>query len=328
MLRTFIGAALAITVFISVLTHSPMIFQASLHAVNLWWNIVFPGMLPMLVFTEIILRSNFPLPALGRWLAGGEQASLSVSTSLLNRLLPNPFYVLLVVGAGFFQDALIGAMILMTMWLVVATLWLIRHVWQQFYVKSSQSPIVQRDRSSIAIGQLLAEAVSLTVTNLLVTGGFMLVGAVIVQLFYLLPQAHQLPPWLVLGLFDVTLGTQALISEVTYSASFSISMVTALIAFGGLTSLWKITALKPLDPSYVWTTVGSRFVFALFSGLTMYYVTLPLIYRLDLWFHRQPNYVHTMSQLNEQPSWWHISLPLTVFIVITYAIVRTPKFQD
>lgn len=124
----------------SVITYPEQAFQASLQGLRLWWDWVFPALLPFFILTELLLgfglvhglgvlleplmRRAFRLPGSGGWvlasgIAGGYPLSADaaaklaqqdgVSTAEAERLaalghLANPMLIVGVVGAGFLHS--------------------------------------------------------------------------------------------------------------------------------------------------------------------------------------------------------------------------------
>ncbi|SEN29737.1 nucleoside recognition domain-containing protein [Paenibacillus sp. OV219] len=153
MTRTITYACLSILLVAAIIIRPDEAFQASLQGLTVWWNIVFPGLLPFLALLELMLtfgavhalgtllhplmRRLFRLPgesgiamALG-WTGGfplGAEAVASLRRSKLvtiaegQRLLalshmPSPLFMLLVVGSGFLHHPELGAAIAAAVWL-------------------------------------------------------------------------------------------------------------------------------------------------------------------------------------------------------------------
>ncbi|QYR19817.1 nucleoside recognition domain-containing protein [Paenibacillus sp. sptzw28] len=153
MTRTLILAFLSISLVASIISRPDEAFQASLQGLTVWWNIVFPGLLPFLSLMELMLafgavhgigalleplmRRLFRLPgeagfalALG-WTAGfpsGAETTAAlrrrgaVSRAEGQRLLslshmPSPLFMLLVIGAGFMRRPEVGATIAASVWI-------------------------------------------------------------------------------------------------------------------------------------------------------------------------------------------------------------------
>ncbi|MBP3964538.1 nucleoside recognition domain-containing protein [Paenibacillus lignilyticus] len=152
MTRTILLACLSILLVASIIVRPDEAFQASLQGLTVWWNLVFPGLLPFLTLLELMLafgalhgfgallqplmRKLFRLPgeagiaiALG-W-SGGFPCGAETTAALRRsetvtapegqRLLalthmPSPLFMLLVVGAGFLERPAIGAAIAAAVW--------------------------------------------------------------------------------------------------------------------------------------------------------------------------------------------------------------------
>jgi sporulation integral membrane protein YlbJ len=154
------GAALFVVYGI---VHSPgEAFRASLSGLQIWWQNVFPGLLPPLMLAELLAASGllhglatlaepltrvlFRLPGSSGWAiafgwsagipAGAKEAarlrernmiaSEDVDTVLLVSHVPNPFLVVLVIGVGFLQSPELGFAIAIGLWLsaiVAGFLW-------------------------------------------------------------------------------------------------------------------------------------------------------------------------------------------------------------
>jgi len=135
------------------IVHSPgEAFRASLSGLQIWWQNVFPGLLPPIMLAELLAASGllhglatlaepltrglFRLPGAAGWaIAFGWSAGIpagaketarlrdngmirdeDVDTVLLVSHVPNPFLVVLVIGFGFLQSPLLG-------WAIATGLW-------------------------------------------------------------------------------------------------------------------------------------------------------------------------------------------------------------
>ncbi|MBM7564567.1 nucleoside recognition domain-containing protein [Paenibacillus sacheonensis] len=153
MIRTILLACLSILLVASIITKPDAAFQASLQGLTVWWNIVFPGLLPFLTLLELMLafgavhalgtllhplmRKLFRLPGetgvamvigwTGGFPCGAETAAALRKSNTLtakqgNRLLalshlPSPLFMLLVVGTGFLHRPELGIAIALIVWL-------------------------------------------------------------------------------------------------------------------------------------------------------------------------------------------------------------------
>lgn len=152
MIRTLLLACLSILLVVAVITRPGEAFQASLQGLTIWWNIVFPGLLPFLTLLEFmlafgavhalgtllqpIMQKLFRLPGeagiamalgwTGGFPCGAEAAAALRKANLLsvregNRVLalshmPSPLFMLLVVGTGFLRKPELGLSIAVAVW--------------------------------------------------------------------------------------------------------------------------------------------------------------------------------------------------------------------
>jgi hypothetical protein len=135
------------------IVHSPgEAFQASLRGLQIWWQNVFPGLLPPLMLAELLAASGllhglstlaepftrglFRLPGASGWaIAFGWSAGVpagaretarlrdkglirdeDVDTVLLVSHVPNPFLIVLIIGFGFLQAPELGWAIALGLW--------------------------------------------------------------------------------------------------------------------------------------------------------------------------------------------------------------------
>lgn len=128
-------------------------FRASLSGLQIWWQNVFPGLLPPMILADLLgasgllhglavlaeplTRGLFRLPGTSGWaIAFGWSAGIpagaketarlkergmlqesDVDTVLLVSHLPNPFLVILVIGCGFLHSATLGWSMALGLWL-------------------------------------------------------------------------------------------------------------------------------------------------------------------------------------------------------------------
>ncbi|MCK9860569.1 nucleoside recognition domain-containing protein [Paenibacillus sp. ATY16] len=237
MARTILYAAISILMVAAIIRQPDEAFQASLQGLTIWWNIVFPGLLPFLVLFELIaafglihgigallrpvMRGLFKLPGeaalplLFGWLSGhqaGAEATAALRRDQLvtrregQRLLalshmPNPLFMIVVIGAGFLHRPELGLFIALMVWLsaLCSAGWISlfsrrrsasHHlnvpqaaVAPRGLIKNAADAITtSRDRDGRSFGKVLGDAVSSGVQKLLVVGGFMIFAAVAARL--------------------------------------------------------------------------------------------------------------------------------------------------
>ncbi|MEF3302989.1 sporulation protein [Paenibacillus sp. GYB003] len=140
-------ALLTAILVLSILLFPERAFQSSLGGLTIWWNIVFPSLLPFLMVSELmngfgatraigtllepLARLLFRIPGVGGWaIALGAAAGMPAGAEAAGRLrrdglvsreegerilavshVANPFFILTVIGAGFLHSAAAGAII-------------------------------------------------------------------------------------------------------------------------------------------------------------------------------------------------------------------------
>ncbi|WP_308639206.1 nucleoside recognition domain-containing protein [Paenibacillus silvisoli] len=190
MSRTILLACLSILLVASIITRPDEAFQASLQGLTVWWNIVFPGLLPFLTLIELmiafgavhafgallqpIMSKLFRLPgeaglvmALG-WTGGspcGAEATASLRKSghiteregqrlLALSHVPSPLFMLLVVGSGFLHRPELGAAIAAAVWCSALITSLVQARLTRVEPTNQQSP----ETKTGATGSLLRQA--------------------------------------------------------------------------------------------------------------------------------------------------------------------------
>lgn len=145
--------ACALLLVIGIVRSPGEAFRASLAGLQIWWQTVFPGLLPPLMLAELLAASGllhalsalcepvtrrlFKLPGGAGWAivfgwiagmpAGAREAArlkdkglvrdADMDTLLLVSHLPNPFVVVLVIGSGFLHAPAYGWAIVLGLWL-------------------------------------------------------------------------------------------------------------------------------------------------------------------------------------------------------------------
>ena len=162
MIRTLLLACLSILLVATIIYRPDDAFQASLQGLMIWWNIVFPGLLPFLTLLELMLafgavhafgalldpfmRRLFRLPGeaglaiafgwTGGFPSGAESTAALPRNGIVTRSegqrllamahMPSPLFMLLVVGAGFMKRPELGAAIAAAVWAAAIAVGLIQ----------------------------------------------------------------------------------------------------------------------------------------------------------------------------------------------------------
>ncbi|MFW5438091.1 nucleoside recognition domain-containing protein [Paenibacillus apiarius] len=151
-LFTLVMGGMAVLLVLCIVSYPDQAFQASLQGLKVWWNIIFPALLPFLVLSEMLLaygfvhglgvlldplmRVLFRLPGVGGWAwsvgwtagypAGAEavirlRKQQAITRREAERLLglshaSSPIFMIAVVGVGFVQKAEVGLIIAIVHW--------------------------------------------------------------------------------------------------------------------------------------------------------------------------------------------------------------------
>lgn len=151
-LTTLLMGSTAALLVICIVSYPDQAFQASLQGLKIWWNIIFPALLPFLVLSEMLyaygfvhglgslldplMRLLFRLPGVGGWAwavgwTAGYPAGAKAVAQLRNqhvlsrqeaeRLLclshtSSPLFIIAVVGVGFMQKPELGLIIAIIHW--------------------------------------------------------------------------------------------------------------------------------------------------------------------------------------------------------------------
>lgn len=308
MVRTLLLSGLSLLVVAAIIASPGGAFQASLQGLSVWWNIVFPGLLPFLTLLELMLafgavhgigqllqplmRRAFKLPGeagiaiaigwSGGYPAGAEATGAlrkrnAVSRSEGQRLLalahmPNPLFVLLVVGAGFLHQPGLGAAILIAIWSASLLVGLAQRLFvrekREQDDKNAETGTIRRAARAMrearrldgrTFGKALGDAVTASVAKLMAVGGFMILGSVAVQLAAPLFMGN-LPPALLPAFIESHIGAYAAASASYSGIAWNAAAAAATLSFGGVTALLQAGgALGSVDLS-LWKLAANRLI--------------------------------------------------------------------
>jgi len=294
--RTITLAFISLALVAGVILQSNAAFQASLQGLTIWWNIVFPGLLPYLVLFELITAFGLTHaigalihPATSRllklpgesavvlvlgWLGGqplGAEAAARlrkqelITKSQGQRLLalahmPNPMFMLIVIGSGFLHKPAIGVMIAAAVWLSAIWLLVVLSLFSSdpHAAKRSKEPRASLLRQAAyamhaarlqdgrSFGKVLGDAVAAGVQKLLTIGGFILFAAVLAKLFELLlaPILANLElPFISQALFESHLGAYAVSLWQTPGSNglLNAAAIAAALAWSGLSGILQVS---------------------------------------------------------------------------------------
>ncbi|GIP33002.1 nucleoside recognition domain-containing protein [Paenibacillus sp. J2TS4] len=183
---TILLGGLAVILVLFIIMYPDQVFKSSLNGLTLWWNVVFPGLLPFLILSEMMtglglvhalgsllesaMRWVFRLPGAGGWAlalgltagfpAGADATGKLIRGRLINaaeaqRLLAvshlcSPMVMIAVIGVGFLQSAETGFLIAVIHYLSA----LIMGITLRLLYKDGQANKAPEDRSRSLQNQL------------------------------------------------------------------------------------------------------------------------------------------------------------------------------
>ncbi|WP_162848497.1 nucleoside recognition domain-containing protein [Paenibacillus nanensis] len=300
--KTILLAIVSILLVGSIILQPDESFKASLQGLTIWWNIVFPGLLPFLVLYEIMLAfglahaiGNLLQPMMKRmtglpgeaalavvfgWLGGYPAGSEAVTSlrkrEVLNRSqsqqllgiahMPNPIFMLVVIGAGFLHKPIAGMMIAAAVWVSALWLLLLSYLFrdrkqpaasssditpaplpsESGQRKGALSAIAQglqsgREEDGRSFGKVLGDSVANSVQKLMIVGGLMIFAAVLSKLSepLLIPILKQGFSFIGPAFFESHLGAYAAAvwDAPGASAAFGSAIIAAVLAWSGMAGI-------------------------------------------------------------------------------------------
>lgn len=328
--KTILVAVLSVALVCSIILQPDASFQASLQGLTVWWNIIFPGLLPFLVLYEIMLAFGlvhalgtllsplttrlFKLPgnagvALMLGFLGGYTAGTAAAADLRRRQLisrkqaerllacshlPNPLFMLVVVGAGFLHRPLTGVIIAAAVWL--SALWLLlatslisgRDDILMADQKDNSSPNLissasaamqaARKKDGRSFGTALGEAVSSGVQKLLMIGGFILCAAVLARMCEpLVSPFLTVAPFLGSALFESHLGAYAATEWQQHASSTAVAAaIAATLAWSGLGGILQAVHSASGTDIRMLPFIAHRIAHALHAALFVFLLWKPI----------------------------------------------------
>lgn len=332
MRRTIVLAIVSILLVAAVIRQPDATFQASLQGLTLWWTIVFPGLMPFLVLFELMtafgvttLAGHLMEPLTRRLLRLPGQAALAIAagwsggyaagseaTALLRRNgevtrsegqrllalahMPNPLFMIIVVGVGFMKQPAYGLLAAIAIWTssllpAIALALKERLVPGRISITSRQSTekspkhqhkLLARasaamqeahNRDGRSFGQALGDATISSVQKLLSAGGIIIICAVIVRLLEPLWDAASLllhlPHWVLAALLESHLGAYSVSSSfgATVSAALPVAATAAALAWSGLGAIAQTSAAIQGTDLRLMPFIAARAVHAILAAV-------------------------------------------------------------
>jgi sporulation integral membrane protein YlbJ len=181
-LTSMLLASMAALLVVCIIIYPNAVFQSSLHGMTLWWEYVFPALLPFLILSEIMIGSGaihalgtlfdpfmrffFRISGHGGWalamgLFAGYPAGASSTAKLRERNmlqaleaervlaishLCNPAIIIIVIGIGFFHQASLGIFIAIIHYIsaMLMGLMLRNFVEDKISIEANTQPLLKR----------------------------------------------------------------------------------------------------------------------------------------------------------------------------------------
>jgi len=388
--KTFFIAGLLLTIVLSVVLSPDIALQASLSGLTIWWKLVFPGLLPFLILYEIILAFGLVhaiqatlSPFTTKLLKMPHSASLPLIMSLLSgfptgveptlkllqdkqineqqaqRLLgymhfPNPIFVTVIIGAGFFHTPIIGLIIISTIW-ISAFILMIVHSYFATRTSNVQTTSYNDNHARInfiasmelgrkldgrGLGKVLGDSVYASVQKLFIIGGFIIFSSVIAAFATSLLNIFTLQmPFLSQAILELHIGSYA-ISAWTMSQSSIVlgcALLVACLTFSGISGILQVSFYTSGKALHMAPFIKYRALHAIVGFFMTYILWKPLSWLFSKWLHIEyqsvfstsaRGYVSASYQAQQLPFIWKESLAIcSIFIVILAIITLWQKLH-
>ncbi|HIW34718.1 MAG TPA: hypothetical protein IAA29_18235 [Candidatus Paenibacillus intestinavium] len=385
--KTFIIAGLLLTIVLSVVLSPHIALQASLGGLNIWWKLVFPGLLPFLILYEIILAFGLIhgiqavlSPFTSKLLKMPRVASLPFIMSLLSgfpagveptmkllqdnqltkqqaqRLLgymhfPNPIFVTVIIGAGFFHAPIIGLIIISTIWISAFILMTVHsylatrkskaHSDNNNYhpqVNFAASMELGRKLDGRGLGKVLGDSVAVSVQKLFMIGGFIIFASVIAAFATSLLDVIRIElPFLSQAILEIHIGSYAISSWTMSQQSVLLgcALLVACLAFSGLSGILQVSFYTAGQALQMFPFIKYRFIHAIFGFFMTYILWKPLSWVFSKWlrieyetvfFTSTESFIPATYQARQLPFIWKESLAIcSLFIVFIIVITLCRK---
>ncbi|PWW06353.1 sporulation integral membrane protein YlbJ [Paenibacillus cellulosilyticus] len=340
MRRTIVLAIVSILLVAAVIRQPDATFQASLQGLTLWWTIVFPGLMPFLVLFELMVafgvttlaghlmepltRRLLRLPGSaglaiaagwsGGYAAGSEATALlrrngDVTRSEGQRLLalahmPNPLFIIIVVGVGFMKQPAYGFLALIAIWTSSMIPAIAGGIKQRLspgrsretalssgekpnsdqrnlLTKATTAMQEAHNRDGRSFGQALGDATISAVQKLLAAGGIIIICAVLVRLLEPLWDAASLllhlPHWVLAALLESHLGAYSVSSSFggSISAAIPVAATAAALSWSGLGAIAQTSAAIQGTDLRLLPFIAARAVHALLAAALVFLLWRP-----------------------------------------------------
>ncbi|WP_019120496.1 sporulation integral membrane protein YlbJ [Brevibacillus massiliensis] len=353
---TLILAVCAIGLVVTLVSHPETSYRAAVSGLKIWWDVVFPALLPFIVVSEIlmglgvvhfvgvllepVMRPFFNVPGTGGFvLTMGFSSGYPVAAKLTTRLreqgnltrvegerlvsfttTADPLFVIGAVSVGFFHSEQLGVVLTASHYLSAIILGFcfrffaghtpitrpLEKQQRSLAYRSLQAMHRARLRDKRPFGQLMGDAVFSALQMQLMIGGFLVVFSVLMEMFEVinitrflsailmvvlgplgLPEGFSQA--LVTGLFEVTLGAQA-VSDVPANVSFmwKAAITSSVLAWGGLSVHAQVASILSSTDIRVTPYLMARCIHAVLAAVMTLALWRPLMTLTAGWVSSVP----------------------------------------
>ncbi|WP_341482351.1 sporulation integral membrane protein YlbJ [Bacillus kexueae] len=280
--------------------------EASKYGLSMWWNVVFPSLLPFFIASELLIgygvvrfigilleplmRPLFRVPGVGGFVwamgmasgfpAGAKFTARLRETNQITRIeaerlisftnCSNPLFIIAAVSVGFFHNEQLALVLLISHYLSNFCVGIL----MRFYGKEKQSDrrkpsffVKEEVSSPPPLGKMLGDAVIHSVQTLLMIGGFIILFSVLNQMLSLIGFTKFLGMFI--GVVLASFGVPETLGIPMISGLFEITLGTKLVSESDSILLYK--------------TMMASFILA-FSGLSVQAQVASIISETDIRF--------------------------------------------
>ncbi|MEH7086368.1 sporulation integral membrane protein YlbJ [Neobacillus drentensis] len=281
--------------------------DASIRGLNMWWEIVFPSLLPFFIVSEMLIgfgvvkfigvlleplmRPLFKVPGVGGFPAGAKFTARLREEGQLTRIeaerlvsftnSSNPLFIFGAVSVGFFYNPHLGVILALSHYLGNICVGLIMRFYgkeshdetqakrKKFKIRSALSALHQtRLKDNRPIGKLLGDAVNSSIQTLLMVGGFIILFSVINKILYHLHITATLAK-----------SVEVLLSALSFPEMLSIPFISGLFE---ITLGSQLTSQNP-DATLLQKAMITSFILA-FSGFSVQAQVASILAQTDIRF--------------------------------------------
>lgn len=289
--KTILIAVTMLFLVLSVVLSPDVALQASLSGITIWWDLVFPGLLPFFILYEFMLAfglihgfnallapfitrflklppdagipllmsmsSGFPTgvePAI-KLLQDGRLSLQQTQRLLAYSHLPNPVFIIIIIGAGLFHLQHYGYIILLAIWLAAFAIMLVHaqlnsHDSATGKFQATNRPYfieamrLGQQLDGRSFGRVLGDSVYSSVQKLFIVGGFIIFASVIAAFIH--PLINKLLPGLPFveqALLEQHIGSIAIANWAIeqHHIIAALALIAACLSFTGVSGMLQVS---------------------------------------------------------------------------------------